>query len=81
VSLTTTSDAVRIPDPSALEFELVPGAAYDWQVRGVAADDLDRAAGVSILPWMYVVYGQNLFGLTGAGAIATSLTRTVTLAP
>jgi hypothetical protein len=81
VSLTTASDAVRLPDPTVLGFEFVPGGAYDWRVSGVAADGLDAAAAVPTVSWMYFMYTGDLFDLPDAGAIATSLTRTVTLAP
>jgi hypothetical protein len=81
VSLTTASDAVRLPDPTVLGFEFVPGGAYDWRVSGVAADGLDAAAAVPTLHWMYAIYLRDLFDLPEAGAVATSLTRTVTLAP
>jgi hypothetical protein len=81
VSLTTARDAVRLPDPTVLGFAFVPGGTYDWLVAGVAADGLDAAAGVPLLHWLYVMYGWGLFDMPEAGAIATSLTRTVTLAP
>jgi hypothetical protein len=81
VSLTTVSDVARMPDPTVLGFHLVPGGAYTWYVSGVAGEDLDAAAGVPVLPWLYAAFAGDLLGLTDAGAIATSLTRTVTLAP
>jgi hypothetical protein len=81
VSLTTANDVARLPDPTVLGFAFVAGGAYDWRVAGVAADGLDSAVGVPVLDWLYVAFAGDLFGLTGAGAIATSLTRTVTLAP
>jgi len=81
VSLTTARDAVRLPDPTVLGFAFVPGGGYDWSVVGVAADGVDAAAGVPLLHWLYVMYGWGLFDMPDAGAIATSLTRTVTLAP
>jgi hypothetical protein len=81
VSLTTARDAVRLPDPTVLGFAFVPGGGYDWWVVGVAADGVDAAAGVPLLQWLYVMYGWGLFDLPDAGAIATSPTRTVTLAP
>ena len=39
------------------------------------------AAAVPTLPWMYAITLRDLFDLPEAGVIATSLTRTVTLAP
>jgi hypothetical protein len=81
VSLTTARDAVRLPDPTVLGFAFVPGGAYDWWVAGIAADGVDAAAGVPLLHWLYVLYGWGLSDMPDAGAIATSLTRTVTLAP
>jgi len=81
VSLTTASDVARMPDPTVLDFHLVPGGEYAWSVSGVAGEDLDAAVGAPVLPWLYVVYAGDLLGLSGSGAIATSLTRTVTLAP
>jgi hypothetical protein len=83
VSLTTARDAVRLPDPTVVGFAFVAGGAYGWEVTGVAADELDTAAAVSFPPLLYILpHGSGeLFGLSGSGATATSLTRTVTLAP
>ncbi len=81
VSLTTASDVARMPDPTVLGFDLVPGGVYVWSVSGVAGEGLDAAAGVPVLPWLYVAFAGDPLGLSGSGAVATSLTRTVTLAP
>jgi hypothetical protein len=83
VSLTTASDVARLPDPTVVGLAFVAGGAYDWKVTGVAADELDAAAAVSFPPLLYtLLYGSgDLFGLSESGAMATSLTRTVTLAP
>ena len=81
VSLTTARDVARLPDPTVVGLAFVPGGEYDWSVNGIAADAVDAAAAVSYMPLVYVVYGWGLYDLPEAGAIATSLTRTVTLAP
>jgi len=80
VALTTAADTARMPDVSPLGLALVPGGRYTWSVRALAAENYLAAVSVPAID-----RAQLILGVLGAvpqdGAIATTSSRAMTLAP
>jgi len=80
VALTTAADSARIPDVTPLGLALVPGGRYRWSVRTLAAENYLAAVSVPAIDRSTLVLGV-LATVPPDGAIATTVTRAMTLAP
>jgi hypothetical protein len=80
MALTTAADTARMPDVSPLGLALVPGGRYTWRVRALAAENYLAAVSVPAIDQSTLIYG-GLGTVPQDGAIATTSSRAMTLAP
>jgi hypothetical protein len=80
MALTTVADTAQLPDETPLGLALVPGGRYTWSVRALAAENYLAAVSVPAIDRSTLIYGV-LGTVPQDGAIATTASRSMTLAP
>lgn len=80
MALTTAADTARIPDVTPLGLALVPGGRYSWRVHALAAENYLAAVSVPAIDRSTLICGV-LGTVPQDGAIATTSSRSMTLAP
>lgn len=80
LALTTAGDTARLPDVTPVGLALVPGGRYAWSVRAVAAENYAAAISAPAIERDLLIF-MLPETVPQDGAIATTASRRLTLAP